>query len=181
MCMWASTQPGKAKWLRASKTCSAIASPRSSATRATFPPLMPISSRSTEVRLGRTTRAFLITRSNSFSMSGFLAPPLSARAGAPLSVRDPLARLAHDRRPALDVLAHEVGELARAVADRGRALGLEVLPQLRIVQRRDDHHVELLGDSRRKTRRPEHAEPGARLEPGHDFTDRRNLGAQGLS
>src|SRR5262245_65028621 len=66
--MWASTHPGNAKQFFASNTSRACSAAISGARRAIFPSLMAISSRSSDVVLGRTTRAFLITRSNSFSI-----------------------------------------------------------------------------------------------------------------
>src|SRR5215831_10762501 len=68
ICIWASTQPGKAKKFFASNTSRACSAGRSGARRAIFPSVTAMSSRSTEVALGRTTRAFLISRSNGFSI-----------------------------------------------------------------------------------------------------------------
>src|SRR5262249_17036445 len=55
----------------ASNTCLACSAGISGARRATFPSLTAMSRQSTDVLLGRTTRAFLITRSNGFSIPGF--------------------------------------------------------------------------------------------------------------
>src|ERR1700724_672081 len=67
-CMCASTQPGKARCFLPSKTCSASPAASSGARRLILPFLMPMSRQSTEVFLGRTTRAFLMTRSNNFDI-----------------------------------------------------------------------------------------------------------------
>src|SRR5580704_18008897 len=67
-CMCASTQPGKARWFLPSKTWSACPTSSSGARRLILPPLMPMSRQSTEVLLGRTMRAFLMTRSNNFDI-----------------------------------------------------------------------------------------------------------------
>src|SRR5215472_702409 len=68
MCMWASTHPGNARRPLASKTSLPCSAETSGASLATLPSLTAMSRASTDVVLGRTTRAFLITRSNSFSM-----------------------------------------------------------------------------------------------------------------
>src|SRR5215468_8328636 len=68
ICMWASTHPGIAKKFFASNTSRACSAGRSGARLAILPTLTAMSSRSTEVALGRTTRAFLISRSNGFSI-----------------------------------------------------------------------------------------------------------------
>src|SRR5262249_54058917 len=73
MCMCASTQPGNASKFFASNTCFDCSLLISGARRATLPSAIAMSRRSSEVWFGRTTRAFLITRSNSVSMCGFLA------------------------------------------------------------------------------------------------------------
>ena len=51
------------------------------------------------------------------------------------------AGLLDDRRPALDVVAHEGGELGRGVADHRSALVAQLLAKLRIAQRRGDRGV----------------------------------------
>src|SRR5262249_39930537 len=71
ICMWASTQPGNARRFLASNTCFACSAWISGARRAIFPSLIAMSRQSTDVLLGRTTRAFLITRSNGFSIPLF--------------------------------------------------------------------------------------------------------------
>src|SRR5262249_22803108 len=67
-CMWASTQPGNAKEFLASNTSLASAAWMSGARRAIRPSAIAMSRQSTDVLLGRTTRAFLITRSKDWSM-----------------------------------------------------------------------------------------------------------------
>src|SRR5262249_29090998 len=79
-CMWASTQPGKARKLLASNTSLAGAAWMSGARRAIRPPAMAMSRQSSDVLLGRTTRAFLITRSNDWSIvSPGVARPVVGR------------------------------------------------------------------------------------------------------
>src|SRR5215510_4670423 len=68
ICMWASTHPGNARRFFASNTSRAWSAAISGARQAIFPSLTATSRRSNEVALGRTTRAFLIRRSNSFSI-----------------------------------------------------------------------------------------------------------------
>src|SRR5581483_6329788 len=68
ICMWPSTQPGKASLFLASKTCLACSAGMSGASRANFPSLIAISRQSTDVLFGRTTWAFLTTVSNCLSM-----------------------------------------------------------------------------------------------------------------
>src|SRR5262245_40402225 len=68
ICMWASTHPGNARRFFASNASLACSAGRSGASQAMRPSWTAMSRRSTEVALGRTTRAFLITRSNGFSM-----------------------------------------------------------------------------------------------------------------
>src|SRR5262249_31425954 len=72
-------QPGNARKFLASKTCFACSAWISGARRATFPSLTAMSRQSTDVLLGRTTRAFLITRSNGLSIPGFLLVALRRR------------------------------------------------------------------------------------------------------
>src|SRR5262245_40196849 len=151
ICMCASTQPGNASRFRASKTSLACSAWISGARRAIFPFLTAMSRQSTDALFGRTTRAFLMTRSNDFSMV--------------FSVLD-RARLFDDRRPPLDVLAHEGGEVGRRIADGGSAFIVQPLAQPRIVERGDNDRVQFAGDRSRKIRRREHAEPGSRFEPG---------------
>src|SRR5215470_6809992 len=66
--MWASTQPGKAKKFLASNTSLASVAWMPGARRAIRPSAIPMSRQSTDVLLGRTTRAFLIRRSKDWSM-----------------------------------------------------------------------------------------------------------------
>src|SRR5712691_420591 len=68
ICMWASTQPGNARKFLASNTSLASAAWMSGARRSIRPSLIAMSRQSTDVLLGRTTRAFLITRSKDLSM-----------------------------------------------------------------------------------------------------------------
>src|SRR6516162_7168561 len=68
MCMWASTHPGNARRFLPSKTSLPCSAGTSGASSAILPSLTAISRASTDVLLGRTTRALLITRSNGFSM-----------------------------------------------------------------------------------------------------------------
>src|SRR5438445_135478 len=73
ICMCASTQPGKTSRFLASNICLDCPASISGARRAIFPSRTAMSRRSTEVLFGRTTRAFLMTRSNCFSMGEFSA------------------------------------------------------------------------------------------------------------
>src|SRR5215470_1270938 len=77
ICMWASTQPGNARKLLASNISLACDAWMSGARRAIRPSVIAMSRQSTDVLLGRTTRAFLITRSNDWSM----VSPAHARLG----------------------------------------------------------------------------------------------------
>src|SRR5215475_12846796 len=77
ICMWASTQPGNARKFLASNTSLACDTWISGARRAIRPSVIAMSRQSTDVLLGRTTRAFLITRSKDWSM----VSPAQARLG----------------------------------------------------------------------------------------------------
>src|SRR5262245_58673567 len=68
MCMWASTQPGNARRFPASNAALAWLAGRSGARRSILPSLIATSRQSTDCLLGRTTRAFLITRSYGLSI-----------------------------------------------------------------------------------------------------------------
>src|SRR6185503_4274068 len=151
ICMCASTQPGNASRFLASKTCFASPAWMSGASRTIFPSLIAILRQSTEVLLGRTTRAFLITVSKTLSMRDI--PDLYFLVGL-------CARRFHDRRPALDILAHEGREFLGCVTDSRRAFGLELLTQSRLSQRSNDRRMEFLGDCVRQARRREYPEPG---------------------
>src|SRR5262245_11966688 len=72
-------QPGNARRFLASKTCLPCSAWISGARRAIFPASIAMSRQSTDVLLGRTTRAFLITRSNGLSIPGFLLVALRRR------------------------------------------------------------------------------------------------------
>src|SRR5262252_389871 len=67
-CMWESIHPGSARKFLASKISFACSGWMSGASCAIRPCLTPMSRQSTDVLLGRTTRAFLITRSKGLSI-----------------------------------------------------------------------------------------------------------------
>src|SRR5580704_4452325 len=133
-CMWASTQPGKAKSSLASNASPASSARISAASRATLPFATPMSRQSTPVAFGRTTRAFLITRSKVFiSDSRFLfriggdraaaSPPPRSLPGLRFEAGIASASLQHFRRA--DQLI-EPGEIEHAPAERrGAAVRLE--------------------------------------------------------
>src|SRR4029079_5883878 len=81
------------------------------------------------------------------------------------------ARRFHDRRPALDILAHEGREFLACVTDSRRAFGLELLTQSRLSQRSNDRRMEFLGDCVRQARRREYPEPGGGFKSRHHLPD----------
>src|SRR5690348_9822222 len=81
--------------------------------------------------------------------------------------RPPLLRLdarrLDDRAVALDAVLDQIGELLRRTADHRKAIGIEVLHDIRGMQRLVHLRVEPSDDSARQARRAEEAEPRRRL------------------
>ena len=93
----------------------------------------------------------------------------------------PRTRLLDDRRPALDVVAHEGRKIGGAARRWSRALVLELCAHPRILQRRHNGGIEFVGDVGRQFGRAKHAEPGGRLKALHHLADRGQVGKRRLS